>query len=1292
MILEIVVRMLQKKSAKIVLLVSVFAISIFCLRLSFAQIPFSRHTVGSHFGAFFIKAFDLNKDGNVDIISGHNDLAWWKNDGTGHFSKKYIDGTVSALWSIYPVDVDGDGDIDLLIADSANHNIVWYRNENFNFTKIIIESNFYNAESVAGADFDRDGDVDIVGLTWANSAHPGIVAIWKNNGRNQFSRQNLTTNFGGGHKLTVTDIDKDGNIDIVACSGNGTNGLCWFENNGHASFIKHRIFRGGVIGFTVIDFDGNGTSDIIFSQHSAGKIYLAKNNGNGSFSNKNIFSGLNWPHFPAVADLNGDGRLDVIVVNRDSNDMIWLENNGGYNFKSHPIDSMSKPFIVDVADFNNDHSIDIVSGSTYDKKLWWWANESVIQPQKSLAVIYPNGGEELISGSDCEIQWQSQGNISAVGLTYSTNNGTSWQSIQNSTTNDGRYIWQVPLLNSSKCFIKIKDTNSSTSDRSDNIFTIIDLTPKKSLTLISPNGGENLVSGEQFNITWQSVGDINEVSLLYSLDNGANWQIIHSSTQNDGQYLWRIPDTSSRQCLIKISDANNTSIKDVSDDLFAIKKPLPLTLVTPNGGERWATNTNRLIEWKGGSWINEVSLEYSLNNGQSWDMITSNTENDGAYLWTVPSQESDNCFIRISNAANLKENDLGDDFFSIKKVNAAGFTLYFDGLTSAAFIPDNNLLSGGEGKSISVEAWVYLTKLTEDQPIIVKFLNGGWKDWGLQVQEGVLSVAIENNYDNWEIKGGNVQPDIWTHIAFTFDNQADMVKLYINGELVNEASLLKDMPDTESRIYLGRHAYYNYHVTGDIDEVRIWNYARSGTEVKKDMQVLQSGSEPGLIGYWRFDEGGGQISSDLTGNGNDVVLGLSQNVDSEDPIWMVSYAPLGNKNSQTISIGGKVLYYANDLAVPNSNVHLGGATTKFDTTAMDGNFCFSTLPSYDVYFLSVFKAANEDENFAVTSFDAALTALHQLGIIQFTNYQQIAADVDLNGQELFLDAALIAREAVGLPNLSNTFAGTWYFIPDTLRFNNLEHDTSGIKFRGIILGDVDGSWTDNSRQKISQNKFSIQNFPDSGIIEKGDTTILQFDLPVSENVLSFDLSINYTGNKKFLFSRLLPSGSDMNITIYDSNGCLRLGGYGTKYLKQDYQIAVYFISGEAQTGGDFVINRFLINNHSILNNVIVNVQKMTSDNNIPETFRLYQNYPNPFNSETQIDYSIAQRGYVSLKLYDIQGRIINTLFTGLKDAGHYQVNWNGKDQTGKRVSGGVYFLVLNFNNRMKRIIKINYLP
>ena len=361
---------IQKETVMLLSALMCAIVLAFSHQIAHAQIPLRRHVVDNNFGAFFIKAFDLNQDGKVDIISGHNDLAWWQNNGSGNFSKRHIDGSVSALWSIYPVDVDGDGDIDLLIADSGNNNIVWYRNDSFNFKKIIIESDFYNAGSVAGADFDRDGDVDIVGLTWANSAHPGIVAIWKNNGSNQFSRQNLTTNFGGGHKLTVTDIDKDGNIDIVACSGNGTNGLCWFENNGHASFIKHRIFRGGVIGFTVIDFDGNGTSDIIFSQHSAGKIYLAKNNGNGSFSNKNIFSGLNWPHFPAVADLNGDGRLDVIVVNRDSNDMIWLENNGGYNFKSHPIDSMSKPFIVDVADFNNDHSIDIVSGSTYDKKLW----------------------------------------------------------------------------------------------------------------------------------------------------------------------------------------------------------------------------------------------------------------------------------------------------------------------------------------------------------------------------------------------------------------------------------------------------------------------------------------------------------------------------------------------------------------------------------------------------------------------------------------------------------------------------------------------------------------------------------------------------------------------------------------------------------------------------------------------------------------------------------------------------------------------------------------------------------
>jgi hypothetical protein len=89
-------------------------------------------------------------------------------------------------------------------------------------------------------------------------------------------------------------------------------------------------------------------------------------------------------------------------------------------------------------------------------------------------------------------------------------------------------------------------------------------------------------------------------------------------------------------------------------------------------------------------------------------------------------------------------------------------------------------------------------------------------------------------------------------------------------------------------VYLGR-SESSFH--GVIDEVRIWSVTRSRAEIQADMNRKLDGSEPGLVGYWRLDEGGGQVVSDATGN-SDGWLGSTSASEGDDPLWVVSDAPV----------------------------------------------------------------------------------------------------------------------------------------------------------------------------------------------------------------------------------------------------------------------------------------------------------------------------------------------------------------------------------------------------------------
>lgn len=90
-------------------------------------------------------------------------------------------------------------------------------------------------------------------------------------------------------------------------------------------------------------------------------------------------------------------------------------------------------------------------------------------------------------------------------------------------------------------------------------------------------------------------------------------------------------------------------------------------------------------------------------------------------------------------------------------------------------------------------------------------------------------------------------------------------------------------------------------------------------------------------------------------------------------------------------------------------------------------------------------------------------------------------------------------------------------------------------------------------------------------------------------------------------------------------------------------------------------------------------------NNIPKDFSLSQNYPNPFNASTTIEFEINQRDFYSVEIFDVLGRIVESVFSEIKNPGVYRLNFNGIN-----LNSGVYFYKLQSskNNLTKKFILI----
>lgn len=200
------------------------------------------------------------------------------------------------------------------------------------------------------------------------------------------------------------------------------------------------------------------------------------------------------------------------------------------------------------------------------------------------------------------------------------------------------------------------------------------LGPTGTITITAPNGGENWAIGSSQTITWTTTGEVGDLSVEYTTNNGLNWTTITHNTANTGSYSWIVPNTVSSQCRVRVSEVSGSSSPDMSDDFFSIIQEPKLTVATPNGGESWMVGTSHSIKWVTEGTVENVKIEYTPGGGKGWTTIIPSTPNTGTYNWTVPNTVSKRCKIKISGVPGGSPTDISDRKFSIVEIPAITIT------------------------------------------------------------------------------------------------------------------------------------------------------------------------------------------------------------------------------------------------------------------------------------------------------------------------------------------------------------------------------------------------------------------------------------------------------------------------------------------------------------------------------------------------------------------------------------------------------------------------------------------
>ena len=208
-----------------------------------------------------------------------------------------------------------------------------------------------------------------------------------------------------------------------------------------------------------------------------------------------------------------------------------------------------------------------------------------------------------------------------------------------------------------------------------------------------------------------------------------------------------------------------------------------------------------------------------------------------------------------------------------------GFALNVDPGGDFVRIPSSSSLR--PPNDFTIEAWVNVRSLGDNQFIIDHENDGGGND-GFYL---LVSPSGQARFGARNDNGGTAQSvfsaqylDLgrWHHVAGSYDNST--LNVYVDGQQTSKPASGNVVYDALDFVFVARQGHTDSgHFNGLIDEVRIWNVVRGPADIQSAMYQTLAGDVPGLVGYWRFDEGAGTVAFDSAGDQDGVLI--------DNPLW-----------------------------------------------------------------------------------------------------------------------------------------------------------------------------------------------------------------------------------------------------------------------------------------------------------------------------------------------------------------------------------------------------------------------
>jgi hypothetical protein len=375
---------------------------------------------------------DVNGDGKPDLlvanqgpggtVSGTVSVLLGNGDGTFQAAVSYGSGG-SFTYSLAVGDVNGDGKLDLVVTNAASNTVgVLLGHGDGTFAPALtFDSDGAFPDSVAIADVNGDGVPDIVVVDCGNKfagcggGQNGTAAVLLGNGDGTF-RTGASYDAGSGPiSVAIADVNGDGKPDIVVadcganifCPTSAPGAVSILLGNGDGTFQAAVSYSSGgisALSVAVADVNGDGKLDLLVANSGSSTVGVLLGNGDGTFQSAVAYSAGSIYSPAVVADVSGDGKLDLLVGNYPGS-VAALLGSGDGTFQSPLAYSSggSGPTSVAIGDVNGDGQPDVVVANFYSNSVGVLLNNTqadttppVITLSATPKVLWPPNGKMVL--------------------------------------------------------------------------------------------------------------------------------------------------------------------------------------------------------------------------------------------------------------------------------------------------------------------------------------------------------------------------------------------------------------------------------------------------------------------------------------------------------------------------------------------------------------------------------------------------------------------------------------------------------------------------------------------------------------------------------------------------------------------------------------------------------------------------------------------------------------------------------------------------------------------------------